>query len=62
MVRVRFQVLTAASMKMTAFWDTALCILVDVSEAFTASIIRVLNLIITLMTEAVSTSETSVNF
>jgi hypothetical protein len=38
---VRFQFLTAVSMKMTFFWDVA---------------------IIALMMEAVSTSETSVNF
>jgi hypothetical protein len=44
-----FQVLTAASMKMTAFWDIAPCSLVDVDR------------LIALMTEAVRTSETSVN-
>jgi hypothetical protein len=40
---VRFYVLTAATMKMTVFWDVAPCSLVkftDVSEGFTASIIR----------------------
>jgi hypothetical protein len=51
---VRFQVLTAASIKITAFWNVAPCSLVDVyrrSEVLAASIIR-----------AMSTSETSVNF
>jgi hypothetical protein len=43
---VRFQILRAASMKMTTFWDVAPCSLVeqtDVPEASTASIIRVVN-------------------
>jgi hypothetical protein len=31
---VRFQVLTAASMKMTAFWNTAPCSLVEVDRRF----------------------------
>jgi hypothetical protein len=44
---VRFQVLTAAHMKMTAFWDIVPCSLVEE---------------IALMMEAVCTSETSVNF
>jgi hypothetical protein len=43
---VTFQVLRAASMKMTAFWDVAPCTLVEVD----------------LMMEAVSTCETSVYF
>jgi hypothetical protein len=43
---VIFQVLTAASMKKTVFWDIALCSLVQTA----------------LMMEAVSTSEISVNF
>jgi hypothetical protein len=51
---LRFHVLTAASMKMTVFWDAARSSLV--SEVLTASIIR------TLMMEAVSTSEASVSF
>jgi hypothetical protein len=53
---VRFHVLTAASMKMTAFWDVALCSLVaiDVSEVRTA--------FIALMFEAIRTSGTSVYF
>jgi hypothetical protein len=41
---VRFQVLTAASMKITVFWDVASCSLIAV------------------MMEAVSTSETLINF
>jgi hypothetical protein len=49
-----FEVVTAASMKMAVFWVTTLCILVDVSEVFTASIAQIL--------EAASPSETSVNF
>jgi hypothetical protein len=40
---VRFQVLTVASMKMSVFWDIALCSLADVSEELTASIIRVMS-------------------
>jgi hypothetical protein len=50
---MRFQILTATSMKMAVFWDVAPCslvILTDVSEEFTV-----------LMMEAVSTSETSVS-
>jgi hypothetical protein len=46
---VRFQVLTVVSVKMTAFWDTAPCSLIEVDQP-------------TLMMEAVSTSETVVNF
>jgi hypothetical protein len=54
---VGFKVLTAASMKMVVFWVAAPCNLVEVYRRFrgvSASIIRVM--------EAVSTSETSVNF
>jgi hypothetical protein len=45
-------------MKMTVFWDVALCNqkFTDVSEVLTTSIIT------TLMMEAVSNSETSVNY
>jgi hypothetical protein len=53
---VSLQVLTAASMKMTAFWDTALCNVVDVDRRFTASII------IALMIRALHTTETSIYF
>jgi hypothetical protein len=48
-------------MKITVFWNVAPCSLedvFDVSEVLTVSIIRA----VTLMIEAVSTSETSVNF
>jgi hypothetical protein len=34
LIRVRFQVLTAASMKMTVFWDIAPCSLVEVYRRF----------------------------
>jgi hypothetical protein len=43
---VRFQVLTAASTKMTAFWDIAPCSLVEVDRRFRreyCSIIRTIN-------------------
>jgi type IV secretory pathway VirB3-like protein len=33
-VQVRFQVLTAVSMKMTAFWVAALCSLIEVDRRF----------------------------
>jgi hypothetical protein len=49
-----FQVLTAASMKFTVFWDVVTLKLTDVSEVRPASIIA-------LMMEAIHTSETSVN-
>jgi hypothetical protein len=51
----------AASMNMTVFWDAAPCSLAEIYrflEGLTASTIRAMN----LMMEAVSTSETSVNF
>jgi hypothetical protein len=56
---VRVQVLTAASTKMTAFWDIALCSLIemrytDVFEVHSVSTIRA----ITLMMETTRTSET----
>jgi hypothetical protein len=47
---VRFQVLTAASMKFKVFWDVAPYSLIGVDRRF-----------ITLMMEAVCTSETLVN-
>jgi hypothetical protein len=61
---VRFEVLTAASMKMAVFWVVALCSLgevYDVSEVLIASFNRAVlaaSIIraITLMMEAVSTS------
>jgi hypothetical protein len=55
---VRFQVLTAASMKIRAFWNVAPCSLLGVCRRFRgASIIRAM---IVLMMEAVRTSEPSV--
>jgi hypothetical protein len=59
---VRFQVLTAASMKITLFWNVAPCSLekfTDVSDVFNSTQIRT---IIALLMEAATTSETSVNF
>jgi hypothetical protein len=51
---VRFQVLTAASMKFRVFWDVPPCSQVDIDRRFSgASIIRTMN---ALMMEAVSTS------
>jgi hypothetical protein len=50
---MRFQVFKAASMQMAIFWVVAPCSLVEVYRGFRA---------ITLMVEAASTSETSVNF
>jgi hypothetical protein len=50
---MRFQLLMAASMKMTAFWDIVPCTIV--SEVHTA-------FIITMMMEALCTSEMSVYF
>jgi hypothetical protein len=58
---MRFQVLTAASMKMTDFWDVTPCSLVkftDISEVLIVSIIST----IALVMGAATTSETSVNF
>jgi hypothetical protein len=48
---VRFQVLAIVSMMMIAFWDIALCSLIDVDRHF-----------IVLLMEAVITSEMSVYF
>jgi hypothetical protein len=48
---LRFQALTAASMKLT-----------DVSGVLTASMIRITNKLMTLIIEDLSASETSVNF
>jgi hypothetical protein len=47
-------------MKMTVFWVVAPCSLVDVSEVLAASVIRAM--MMDLMIEAASTSETLVNF
>jgi hypothetical protein len=53
---MRFQVLTAASMKFRVFWDVVPCSLVEVDRSFWGTCF-----IIALMIEAVHTSETSVN-
>jgi hypothetical protein len=62
---VRCQVLTAASMKMTVFWDVALCSLVEVDGRFrSAYFLRDQSSSVTmtaLIMEAVNTYETSVN-
>jgi hypothetical protein len=50
---VRFQVLTAAVIKMTVFWDVASCGLVEVYRRFTSACC-----LLALMMEAESTSET----
>jgi hypothetical protein len=55
--QVRFQVLTATSTKMTVFWDVVQCSLVETYRRFGNAYSS-----ITLKIEAVSTSETSVNF
>jgi hypothetical protein len=60
---VRFQVLTAASIKMAVFWVDAPCGLVKftaVSDMFVVPINN--NIITSLMMEIESTSETQVNF
>jgi hypothetical protein len=62
---VRFQVLTAMSTKITVFWDIALCCLLESDQHFRGA--HCLHQgdeshLITLMMEAVGTSETSVNF
>jgi hypothetical protein len=57
---VRFQVLTAASMKFRVFWDVAPCSHVEVVRRFCGA--YYLHHQSALMMEAVSTSETSVNF
>jgi hypothetical protein len=54
---VRFQVFTAASMKMAAFWDVAPCSLVEVYRRFRRACYPIIALL-----EAASTSETSLNF
>jgi hypothetical protein len=48
---VRFEVLTAPDMKMAVFWDVVPCSLVDIDRCFS----------VTLMMEAVSSSETLVS-
>jgi hypothetical protein len=56
--QVGFQVLTAASMKMAVFWVVAPCSLVEVYRRFRGACW----VLIALMMEAASSSETSVNF
>jgi hypothetical protein len=56
--QMRFQVLTAASIKLTVFWDVAPCSPVETDRRFRGAYC----LWAALMMEAVSTSETSVNF
>jgi hypothetical protein len=55
MCSVRFQVLTAASMKIRAFWNIAPCSLVGVDRCFTV-------ITIALVMEAVRTSEPTVYY
>jgi hypothetical protein len=59
---VRFQVLTAASMKIGAFWDVAPCRLIGVDRRFGGvyCLHRQGDEFIALMMEAIHTSETSV--
>jgi hypothetical protein len=60
---VRFQVITAVGMKMTAFLDIAQCVLLKktyISEERTASITGAKNESITVMMEAVRMSQMSV--
>jgi hypothetical protein len=56
-VKVRFQVITAASMKMTVFWDIAPFSPVETDRHFRGAYC-LHHQIITLMVEAVNTSET----
>jgi hypothetical protein len=59
-IAVRFQVLTAANMKMTVFWDLAQCNFVEIVRRFWGA--YYLHALIALMMETVSTSETSVSY
>jgi hypothetical protein len=65
---VKFHVLTAASMKIAVFWDVAPCSLVQVYRRFRGVYYlhhqgdKTSLFTHRLMVEAVSTSETSVNF
>jgi hypothetical protein len=56
-IKTKFQAVMTVGIKMTVFWDVALCVLVevDISEVLTAFIIG-------LMLEAASTFEMSVTF
>jgi hypothetical protein len=53
----RYQVLTKASMKFKVFWDIALCSLVRVDRRFRVAYCLHYQNFITLMMEAVRTSE-----
>jgi hypothetical protein len=57
---LRFQYLTATSMKIISFWDVASCSLVEIGRGFRGA--YCLRHRSALMIKAVSTSETSVNF
>jgi hypothetical protein len=55
---VKFEVLAAVSLKVVVFWVVVPCSLVEVYRRFKGACC----LLIALMMEAASTSETSVNF
>jgi hypothetical protein len=59
---VRFQVLTAVSMKMVGFWDVAPCSLVEVYRRFKVLAASIISVVIALTMEEAGTSETSANF
>jgi hypothetical protein len=64
---VRFQVITAAGMNMTVFWDVAPCRLVEIDLRFRAACCLhhqgdEITSLIALMIETASSSGTSVNF
>jgi hypothetical protein len=54
---VRFQVLTAASLKMTVFWDVESCKLIETDRRF-----RGVYCLISVTMEAINASEMSANF
>jgi hypothetical protein len=54
---VRFEVLTAVTMKNGVFWDVTLC---GPCKNFTTSVVPSSPILVTLMKEALSSSETSV--
>jgi hypothetical protein len=58
---LRSEVLTATSMKMAVFWDVAPCSLVDTDRRFRGAYCLHHQGLITLMMDAVSSSETLVN-
>lgn len=63
-VIVRFQVFTAVSIKTTVFYDVELCSLAESGQHFRGGYCLQLqvNLLITLMTDAISISETFFSF